>query len=603
MAYLTPGIRFLAAGAGYTSVPVLGGIAIQRFILKFYDVYVPTWAIVTASVLAIPVSAFVSIFWKQIKDRRDAEAMGAQLVPKIQGRKLGNVDILQTMMKLSKSAYPGDRLTERFETFGPVVNMYILYSDRIITATPEHIKLILATDFQNYVKGERTRQSMGSVLGTGVFNSDGDMWKFHRSISRPAFTRERISDYEIFDRHTKMVISQLKNRLKQGYAVDFQDLMSRFTLDTATEFLFGTCVHSLSTSLPYPHNVVSSIPLDPEPAATSSSEAFSDAFMDALKTITDRQRFGWIWPLREIFEDKTRKPMKIVDGFIQPIVKEALAKKRAGKLNEKKREEEASDHLEEGETLLDHLVQVTEDLQVIKDEILNIMIAGRDTTAGTLTFIVYLLAMHPPVMARLRQEILEKVGPTKLPDQDDIKDMKYLRAVINETLRLFPIVPFNARETVNATTWPHPDPTQKPYYIPAGTRTAYSVFMMHRRKDLWGPDADEFDPDRFLDDRLKKYMIKNSFIFLPFNAGPRICLGQQFAYNEMSFMLVRLLQSFSSVTLDPTSAPHGSLPPPEWKGAPGRKGIEQVVPKVHLTMYSLGGLWVKMKESTEGIEC
>jgi hypothetical protein len=75
MAYLTPGIRFLvAAGAGYTSVPVLGGIAIQRFILKFYDVYVPTWAIVTASVLAIPVSAFVSVFWKQIKDRRDAEA-------------------------------------------------------------------------------------------------------------------------------------------------------------------------------------------------------------------------------------------------------------------------------------------------------------------------------------------------------------------------------------------------------------------------------------------------------------------------------------------------------------------------------------------------
>ena len=99
---------------------------------------------------------------------------------------------------------------------------------------------------------------------------------------------------------------------------------------------------------------------------------------------------------------------------------------------------------------------------------------------------------------------------------------------------------------MNATTWPHPDPTQKPYYIPAGTRIMYSALIMHRRKDLWGPDgkyttcgiavyllipttilADEFDPDRFLDDRLKKYLIKNPFIFLPFNAGPRICLGQQ----------------------------------------------------------------------------
>ena len=135
--------------------------------------------------------------------------------------------------------------------------------------------------------------------------------------------------------------------------------MSRFTLDTATEFLFGTFVHSLSTGLPYPHNVVSSIPLDSEPAAASSSKAFSDAVFGALKMIAERQRFGWIWPLLEIFGDKTRKPMKIVDGFIQPIVKEALAKKRAGKLNEKKREE-ASAHLEEGETLLDHLVQVTE---------------------------------------------------------------------------------------------------------------------------------------------------------------------------------------------------------------------------------------------------
>jgi cytochrome P450 len=102
------------------------------------------------------------------------------------------------------------------------------------------------------------------------------------------------------------------------------------------------------------------------------------------------------------------------------------------------------------------------------------------------------------------------------------------------------------RESLRATTWPHPDPTQKPYYIPAGTKVAYTVFMMHRRKDLWGPDgmcssiitnltlmelppvlADQFDPDRFLGDRLKKYLVGNPFIFLPFNAGPRICLGQQ----------------------------------------------------------------------------
>ncbi|KAM6500143.1 cytochrome P450 monooxygenase pc-1 [Amanita muscaria] len=574
MVFLTPGVRLLAKGAAYVSVPVFGGIAIQRFMLRIYDVSVPTWAIATASIMIIPIAGYISVFWKQVKDRRDAAAMGAQIVPKIPGKKFGNFDVVQLMTQAAEHGYPGEELPPWFDAHGPTLNMYIFYSDVFLTASPEYLKLMLATDFHNYVKGKRLRHSMASVLGTGVF---------HRSITRPAFARNRISDYEIFDRHAQTVISQIKTRLNEGYAVEFQDLMCRFTLDTTTEFLFGTCVHSLSAGLPYPHNIVSTTTHGADSTATASSMAFSDAFFDALRGISTRQRYGWAWPLREISGDQTQKPMKIVDGYIQPIIKEALAKKRAEKMDEKGREG-TSDHLEEGETLLDHLVQVTQDLRVIKDE--------TDTTASTLTFVIYLLATHPAVMARLRQEILEKVGSVKMPDQNDIKDMKYLRAVING-------VPFNVRESVNATTWPHPDPTQKPYYIPAGTRIMYSVLLMHRSKDLWGPDADEFDPDRFLDDRLKKYLIKNSFIFLPFHAGPRICLGQQFAYNEMSFMLVRLLQSFSSVSLDPASAPPGSLPPSDWKGLPGRKGIEQVIPRTHLTLYSLGGLWVKMKESVE----
>jgi cytochrome P450 len=106
----------------------------------------------------------------------------------------------------------------------------------------------------------------------------------------------------------------------------------------------------------------------------------------------------------------------------------------------------------------------------------------------------------------------------------------------------------------------------------------------------------KFDPDRFIDDRLHKYLTPNPFIFLPFNAGPRICLGQQFAYNEISFFLVRLLQNFHQITLAPDAQPATSLPPKGWAKSAGFSEDEKVWPKSHLTMYIREGLWVRMDE-------
>ncbi|KAG2040889.1 cytochrome P450 [Suillus americanus] len=113
---------------------------------------------------------------------------------------------------------------------------------------------------------------------------------------------------------------------------------------------------------------------------------------------------------------------------------------------------------------------------------------------------------------------------------------------------------------------------------------------MHRRIDLWGPDALEFDPDRWLDERVKKYLIPNPFIFLPFNAGPRICLGQQFAYNEMSFMVIRLLQNFFNITL---SSEPAMRPPAWWAEKDGRQAIEKFRPRNHLTLYAMASLTLK----------
>ncbi|KAG8792970.1 hypothetical protein FRC12_004339 [Ceratobasidium sp. 428] len=508
--------------------------------------------------------------------RQDMKKFGPNVteVPRLEMRWPWNLDFIPMSLDNRENDYCGGMLVPLLEKYGNTLNFGLFGESQIFTTEPENIKAILSTDFVSFEKGE---DMMFSVLGTGVFNSDGEMWKFHRTISRPYFTRDRISHFNLFARHSDSAITKLLARLSETShpAIDFQDVAARFTLDSGTEFLFGRDVHSLAAPLPYPH----APPKD-------DSASFAAAFGRAQEKVMTRYFLSMLWPYAEMFWDRTSDDMRVIDAYVQPILREKLEEKRrmGGK-----RLENAEDGLEDGsDTLLDHLVQLTDDESVIRDEIVNIL------TAATLTFAVYMLATNPDVLSKLRAEVLAYVGSTKYPTADDFRNMKYLRAVINETLRLFPPVPFNERTAVKSTTFKSGG---KSYYVPMGASAGYSVLFMHRRKDLWGPDAEDFDPERWIDERLKKYVTPNPFIFLPFNAGPRICLGQQFAYNESSFFLVRLLQRVESIELAPEAHPAGTLPPKEWQNETGRKVFEQVWPKSHLTIYSNGGMWVKMKEA------
>ncbi|KAJ7189979.1 cytochrome P450 monooxygenase pc-1 [Mycena pura] len=584
---LTPGIRFLTRNLVVPSIFVL----LAHRAATWLGFGVSLWTVLLASVVAPIAFAVARNVAIEIHHRREAERLGARLAPRIAGKWPGNFDFVSKLLYEAEHGYLGDEICEVVASLGPVVNIWPLWENLIFTTSPEHIQIILATDFSNYVKGHKFRNAMESVLGSGVFNSDGEMWSFHRSMTRPYFTRDRVQHFEIFERNAAKVINHIKHRMREGYAVDFQDLIGRFTMDAATEFLFGSCLNSLSAALPYPNNAAAGVAVQDSPHAQEAS-GFTRAFSEAISHIAFRERVGWIWPLYEVFADRTARPMSVVMKYLDPVIHDALERNRLGK-------EAGTTEERENSTLLDELIKSTSDLKVLKDEMralpsspLNILLAGRDTTMGVLTIAIYFLARHPNVTARLREEILSCVGLTNAPTYDDIKRMKYLRAVINETMRLYPPV-----ETVNATTWPSPDPGKRPIYIPAGVKVPYSVMLMQRRTDLWGPDAGEFDPDRFLDERVQKYLVSNPFQFLPFNAGPRICLGQQFAYNEMSFVLTRLLQNFSSVSLDLEAFPPDGRVPADWKGKPGRKGIEQFRPRSHLTLHTRGGLWVKMAEA------
>lgn len=159
------------------------------------------------------------------------------------------------------------------------------------------------------------------------------------------------------------------------------------------------------------------------------------------------------------------------------------------------------------------------------------------------------MAVHPDVCKRMRDEVLETHGTDTLPTYESLRNLKYstsllapstfspltlppqVRAVLNETLRLFPPVPLNIRESRPEAVALPPSPSSSeayvptpkaPLYMPGGTPIMYMPMLMQRNPDLWGADADAFDPARWLDPARLAKVTGNPMMFLPFSAGPRI---------------------------------------------------------------------------------
>eukprot|EP00002_Diphylleia_rotans_P034921 TRINITY_DN7559_c0_g1_i1.p1 TRINITY_DN7559_c0_g1~~TRINITY_DN7559_c0_g1_i1.p1 ORF type:complete len:228 (+),score=54.86 TRINITY_DN7559_c0_g1_i1:82-765(+) len=182
--------------------------------------------------------------------------------------------------------------------------------------------------------------------------------------------------------------------------------------------------------------------------------------------------------------------------------------------------------------------------EYLKDMLRNMLIAGRDTTAVLLTWTFYELSQNPSVLERLVQEIDSVVGDG-IPTSAQLEQMKYLKHVLNETLRLHPSVPVDLRTAVNDDVLPNG------YFVEAGTTVFYFSSLIHRIPEFWGSDADKFDPDRWEWERLRKVP---NFAFVPFHAGPRICLGQNMAYTEAKVATIMILQRFR-LTLAPKFIP------------------------------------------------
>lgn len=385
----------------------------------------------------------------------------------------------------------------------------------ILTADPENIKAILATQFKEYGKGEQFRLDWHAFLGDGIFTTDGDMWHNSRQLIRPQFIKDRVSDLDIFEKHTKVLFEKLGG----GQEVDFLDLMFRYTLDAATHFLLGKSVDSLR----------------------NPQTAFADAFYNVQRVQGLVARIGplnWMIPRKRM---GFYRDLDTVNAFLNQYVEEALS------LSARELEEKTS--RDSGYTFLHSIAAYTRDRKMLRDQLVSVLLAGRDTTACTLTWTIYELSLQPAIVAKLRNEIIERVGLERAPTYQDLKDMKYLQHIMNETLRLYPSVPFNVRMSLTDTTLPTgggPDGTL-PIGILAHTPIGYSTLVMQRRADLYPPPESGFPAvDKFVPERWDGWTPK-SWTYVPFNGGPRICVGQQFALTEMGYTLVRMFQRFEGV--------------------------------------------------------
>ncbi|KIX95653.1 uncharacterized protein Z520_08773 [Fonsecaea multimorphosa CBS 102226] len=400
---------------------------------------------------------------------------------------------------------------ERFRTYGSTFAVKELFHHLILTTEPQNIKTVLSTSFKDYGVGYRL-QAFKPLLGAGIFDTDGDHWASSRALLRPNFTRDQVADLTSFENLIQDLFSLLP---RDGQTVvDLQDLFFRYTIDSATEFLFGQSVGSLKKM--------------------ESELNFAQAFNDAQNAIILRATLG---PLNLFYHDRrAERSERICRDFAQQFVEQALYAVESGKDAMEKRQPETE---RQKYIFLHQLAWRTSDKRRILDELMNVLLAGRDTTASLLSNLFFMLAKHPAIWDKVRRDIAGLQG--RVPTYEDLRSLKYVQCCINESLRLHPVVPRNQREAVRDTVLPVGGGKDglSPVFVPKGTRVCYNIYAMHRRSDFYGPDADTFRPERWETGRLQP-----RWEYLPFNGGPRICLGQQYALIEVAYVVVRMAQEF-----------------------------------------------------------
>lgn len=321
------------------------------------------------------------------------------------------------------------------------------------------------------------------LLRHGLLVEDGDSHDRLRSLMDPPLLRTRAHDHvnEMVE-YTDMVTSSWQD----GRTVDMLVEMRRIALLILMGVLFG---------VEFKHDL----------------DRLWDPIIRSIKYISPG--FWIVW--QNMPRPGYRRPLEALDEYLYGIID--LRRKELGPSDD----------------LLGSLIDSGLDDDLIRDQLLTMLIAGHDTSTALLAWALFLLGKHPEIMKRVQIEVDETVGD-RIPTVGQLENLSLLDCVVKETLRLYPPIHIGNRRTPE-------DTVVSGYEVPADTRVMYSIYLSHRHPKYWERPA-EFIPERF--DRNNRDRRPPAFCYLPFGGGPRNCIGAAFAQVEAKAILTRLLQQF-----------------------------------------------------------
>lgn len=382
---------------------------------------------------------------------------------------------------------------DMFKIPAPLIYYRLGPIDSYTVTTPELVHEILVKKARSFYKWDRQKQIFGKFDGDGLVNSDGDFWRRQRKLMQPAFHHKRLQHYaDVMAKHT---LAHLE-RWQSGEVLEMGSMMSLITRDIVAETLFGADV-------------------------SAYAEQIGEA-MDTIQHMAFRE-MGELVSLPDWTPLPHKRREKAAMETLDRVVMEMIERRRAS--------------TEDGGDLLSMLLAARDENgegmtdQQVRDEVTTLFIAGHETTATAMAWVWYVLAQHPEVYAKLQAEVDALEG--RVPGFADLPNLRYAEQVIKETMRLYPstyLFPRQVHETVEI----------GGYTLKPGAIVHFFIYAFHHDARYF-PEPELFRPERFAPEN--KHSIPE-YAYLPFGAGPRVCIGNSFAMMEMQLMLALVMQRF-----------------------------------------------------------